>query len=252
MNKIPSDILPATALEQLLLREDTWLGHSQRFTSRSTLATGYEALDDMLLNQGWPLGSLIEVCQPERHGEWQLFLPALREISGLVVLVNPPATPFSQALIQAGIDLERLIVVTASEKDHFLTSFLELARASVGALLAWQPMRLSYTEIRKCLLATTEGAGLSVLFRPRQARQQSSPAGLRLLTQTVPAGLEVTVFKQKGQLQTRQNRPIILSLPQSWAAQPAYHQLDQPSVEQKSDAQEVPRLASVTNLRSKP
>jgi protein ImuA len=252
MIKIPSDILPTTTLEQLLLREDTWLGHSQRFTSRRVLGTGYAALDSMLLNHGWPLGSLIEVCQQNLHGEWQLFLPALREISGLVVLVNPPATPFSQAFIQAGIDLERLIVVTAPEKDHFLTSFLELARASVGALLAWQPLSLSYTQIRKCLLASTEGTGLSVLFRPRQARQHSSPAGLRLLAQTVPTGLEVTVFKQKGQLQTRHNHPLILSLPQSWAAQPAYHQLDQPPAEQKSDAQEVPRVASVTNLRSKP
>jgi protein ImuA len=244
MTRIPSDNLPATTLEQLLLREDTWRGHSQRFTARAALATGHKALDEVLLNQGWPLGCLIEICQPDMQGEWQLLMPALRDMSGLIVLLNPPATPFSQAFIQAGIDLDRLIVVAAPQKHHFLAAFLELARASVEVLLAWQPAPLSYTEVRKCLLATTEGTGLSILFRPRQSRQQNSPASLRLVAQTVPEGLEITIFKQKGQLQTRQNHPLILPLPKSWAAQPAYHQLDQPAVESQPGAQEVPRQAT--------
>ena len=250
MNDISPETPTVISLEQLLLRDDTWLGHSQRFTTRAAVGTGYEALNSGLLNRGWPLGSLVEVCQQGMQGEWQLFTPALLEMPGLVVLLNPPAIPLSQAFIQAGLDLERLVVVAAPEKKHFIACFLELARASVGTILAWQPEdSLSYTELRKCLLAASESTGLSVMFRPRNAQQQSSPAALRLFVQMLSTGLEVTLFKQKGQLQTQQPRPIVLPLPNTWKAQPAYHALNQKSAEIKHVR--PPRLASVTTLRGK-
>ena len=124
------------SLEQLLLRDDMWMGHSQRFTTRSAVDTGYEELNAGLLNRGWPLGGLVEICQQGMQGEWQLFIPSLLELPGLIVLLNPPADPFCQAFIQAGIDLERLIVVAAPEKNHFIACFIELARARVGAVMA--------------------------------------------------------------------------------------------------------------------
>jgi len=65
------------SLEQLLLRDDMWMGHSQRFTSRSAVDTGYEPLNTSLLNRGWPLGSLVEICQQGMQGEWQLFTPGV-------------------------------------------------------------------------------------------------------------------------------------------------------------------------------
>ena len=92
-----------------------WLGHSQRFTGRTALATGHALLDERLLHQGWPLGTLIEVCQQGIQGEWLLFTPALLQVTGLIVLLNPPAIPFAQAFIQAGFDLDRLLVVDAAE-----------------------------------------------------------------------------------------------------------------------------------------
>jgi hypothetical protein len=240
-----------SSLEHLLLRDDLWMGHSQRFTTRPALETGYEELNSGLLNGGWPLGSLVEVCQQGMQGEWQLFTPTLLEMPGLIVLVNPPADPFAQAFIQAGIDLERLIVVTASEKNHFIACFIELARASVGAVMAWQPKdSLTYTELRKCLLAASEGHGLTIMFRPSAAQQQSSPAGLRVFTQMVPTGLEITIFKQKGHLQTQQPRPIVIPMPDAWKPALAYNTLNQAvaGIKQKSKPQ---RIASVTPLRGK-
>ncbi len=240
------------SLEQLLLRDDMWMGHSQRFTTRSAVDTGYEELNAGLLNRGWPLGGLVEICQQGMQGEWQLFIPSLLELPGLIVLLNPPADPFCQAFIQAGIDLERLIVVAAPEKNHFIACFIELARASVGAVMAWQPKAsLSYTELRKCLLAAFEGTGLSVMFRPSTAQQQSSPAGLRLFAQMIPTGLEITVFKQKGHLQMQQPHPIVLPLPEAWQAAPSYHSLNQKATGAKQTAKPK-RLASVTPLRGKP
>lgn len=228
MNKLSPATPTSQSLEQLLQREDVWLGHSRRFIAGAALDTGHETLNLCLVQRGWPLAGLVEVCQPGMQGEWQLFTPALLQVSGLTVLLNPPAAPFSQALIQAGIDLDRLLVVSATDKEHFLACFIELSRAGVGALLAWQPREsLTYTELRKCHLAAQQATGLSVLFRPAAAQQQSSPAALRLYARRVPAGLEITAFKQTGHLQARQSRPVVLPLPDLWQPVLPYPALDQ-------------------------
>lgn len=251
MNDAPPETPATISLDQLLLRDDMWVGHSQRFTTRASVDTGYEELNRGLLSQGWPLGSLVEVCQQGMQAEWHLFTPALLDTPGLMVLLNPPAAPFSQAFIQAGMDLERLTVVTASEKKHFIACFVELSRAGVGAVLAWQPKEsMTYTELRKCQLAASEGTGLSVMFRPSSAQQQSSPATLRVYAQIIPTGLEITVFKQKGNLHTQQARPIVLPLPERWQVALPYQALDQRSKGIAQGAKPRQR-ASVTPLRSK-
>jgi protein ImuA len=259
MNELPPEMPTPISIEQLLLRDDTWMGHSRRFSSRRVVGTGFEKLDEGLLNQGWPLGCFIEICQQKMQAEWHLLTPALQELSGLIVLLNPPQIPFCQAFIQAGIDLERLVVVAASDKSHFIACFIELARASVGAVMAWQPQdTLSYTELRKCALATGEGTGLCVMFRPSATQQQSSPAALRIFAQLVPNGLELTLFKQKGFLQKQQPRPIVIALPTAWQPVLPYCELNKKALNQKTLNQKFiasepdsRRLASVTPLRGK-
>ncbi len=215
-------------LEQILRRSDIWRGRSRDAGTRAAVATGHNQLDAGLLHGGWPRGGLIEVCQNDFQGEWLLFTPALRSLEpGLIVLLNPPAEPFSQALIQAGVDLDRLVVVDAPAKAQFLACFTELAHTGdCGAVLGWQPPdNLSYTEMRKCLLAAAGGTGLYTLFRPCSAQRQNSPAPLRLFTRVIPAGLEITVFKQKGLLQRSEPRPLVLPLPKPWRGSPPYHAL---------------------------
>ena len=224
-----SEHYPGPSLERLLCRQDIWRGQSRRFKARAGLATGHLELDRELLHGGWPPGALTEICQRSFQGEWRLFTPALLSLkTGWIALLNPPGEPFSQALLQAGLDLDRLVVVEPAEKAHFLACFAELARTSeCSALLAWQPGdRFTYTELRKCVLATSANAGLRVMFRPSAAQRQSSPAPLRLFSQNVPEGLELTVFKQKGLLQRRQSRPLVLPLPRSWQEYPPRHSPD--------------------------
>lgn len=251
MNETPPESSSNVSLEQLLLRDDMWMGHSQRFTARAAVPTGHEDLDGVLLNEGWPLSSLVEVCQAHSQAEWQLFTPALLEVSGLIILLNPPAIPFCQALVQAGIDLERVVVVETATKAHFIACFIELARASVGALLSWQPDdALTYTELRKCQLAASESTGLLFMFRHSSAQQQNSPASLRIFAQIIPSGLELTVFKQRGYLQAQQARPIVVGLPKRWKPVLPYAALYQIAVPGKQ-ANKPPRLATVTPLRGK-
>ncbi len=217
------------SLERLLCRPDIWRGQSRRFTAGTGLATGYPDLDQELLHGGWPPGALTEICQRGFQGEWQLLTPALLSLeTGWIALLNPPGEPFSQALLQAGLDLDRLVVVEAAEKPHFLACYAELARTGgCSALLAWQPRdSFTYTELRKCALASSRDAGLRVLFRPSAAQRQNSPAPLRLFSQVTAGGLELTVFKQKGLLQRRQPRPLVLPLPGEWQAYPPRHSPD--------------------------
>lgn len=251
MNETPPESSSNVSLEQLLLRDDMWMGHSQRFTARAAVPTGHEDLDSALLNEGWPLSSLVEVCQAHSQAEWRLFTPALLEVPGLIVLLNPPAVPFCHALVQAGIDLERVVVVKAANKAHFIACFIELARASVGALLSWQPDDvLTYTELRKCQLAASESTGLSFMFRSSSAQQQNSPAILRIFAQIIPAGLQLTVFKQRGYLQTQQAKPVVVELPKRWKPVRPYSALYQiPTPDKQTN--KPPRLASVTPLRGK-
>lgn len=231
MNSIPPDHFIPTDLAQIMERGDIWRGHSRPFVPQVALDSGYPALNAGLLAQGWPLSSLIEICQPNLSNcEWLLLTPALLKTSGgYIVLLNPPAMPFCQALIQLGIDLERVLIVRTNSKADFLFSFFELTRAEAcDAVLAWQPQQaFSYTELRKCLLATADGAGLYVLFRSANMQQQNSPAALRIFAELTSAELQVTIFKQKGMLQVSQARPIALPLPKLWQGLPSHRLLNE-------------------------
>ncbi|RYY74741.1 MAG: diguanylate cyclase [Gammaproteobacteria bacterium] len=220
--------LSGIELEQLLHRSDIWRGDSRNFVARTSVDSGFPALNTVLLNEGWPTQALIEICQKGLHQqEWLLFSKVLTKTEGYIVLLNPPAMPFCQALIQAGIDLDRVIVVQVTNKADFLASFVELARTeSCEVLLAWQPKQsLTYTELRKCLLASNENTGLCVLIRPEAAYQQASPATLRLLIEIRSTDLYVQIFKQKGYLQ--HSEPVSVSLPKAWKGFLPYHLLDQ-------------------------
>lgn len=239
-----SNLANPPSLDQLLQRGDIWRGQSQHLLSYAAWDTGYKELNDKLLNQGWPIACLVEICQtggktesgyPGSHtnatsqGEWLLLAPAIRQIKeGYTVLLNPPAVPFAAGLIQAGINLDRLLVVEAETKMDFLASFVELARAEICvAVLAWQPKQsLSYTELRKCQLACSNGRGLYFLFRPISARQQSSPAAVRLCTWLHFQSLEVQIFKQKGSLSRVDEESIHLPLPVQWQPAVCHADLD--------------------------
>lgn len=234
----------APSLEQLLCRGDIWRGHSHQAPPRLVLDSGYPELNERLTGGGWPIASLLEVCQHAAcHAEWQLLLPALLNSQrGLVVLLNPPVSPFAQALLKAGFDLERLLIVETKDKSDFLASFIELARSEAcDAVMAWQPQQaLSYTELRKCALASTEGKGIYLLFRPDTVRDQSSPAVVRLSLEWHKKALLVSIFKQKGELLANKS-PIRLPLPIAWQGLLAHQELDQQGKPQ-------PKVASVTPI----
>lgn len=231
-----SDLPPSKpSLEALLRRGDVWRGHSQSFVPSRSVATGFSELDAALLHKGWPEACLIELAQDSFAGSWRLLTPAAKQISGvdkseapqgMVAVLNPPAMPYAVGLLQQGLPLERMLVVPAIEKADFIACFVELARSPACAMImAWQPkQKLSYTELRKCQLATHEQAGLYFFFRHSSVLQQSSPAALRIHMKLQRASMQLRFVKQKGR---RQESVLHLNLPDNWQASSNYKALGQ-------------------------
>jgi len=206
---------PAPASE-LVLPPQVWRGCELAQAQESTLPSGHAALDAQLPGGGWPLGSLVEVLQQEQQQHvWQLVGPALAQAMQVqgepAVLVNAPYQPFGPSLRALGIVPERLLCVHAEKPAARLWAAEQsLHCADVCAVLAWLPQARS-EDLRRLHLSAQVTEKLLVVFRPVLARNQSSPARVRLLVQGAEQ-MEVRIVKRRG--------PPLLQ-PLSLQAQPA-------------------------------
>lgn len=178
-----------------------WRGRELAQAREKTLSTGHAALDAQLPGQGWPLGCLVEVLQHEAQQHvWQLVGPGVSAAMGQgepVVLVGPPYQPFGPALRAQGIVAERLLWVQADQPSARAWAAEQALRcADVCAVLAWLPQSRS-EDLRRLHLCAQSSEKLLVVFRPVAARQQASPARLRLLVQGTET-MEVTLLKRRG------------------------------------------------------
>lgn len=197
-----------------------WRGRELAQAQESTVSTGHPVLDAHLPGRGWPLGNLVEVLQQEaqRH-VWQLLGPGLSQAMGQgdpAVLVHPPYQPFGPSLRAQGIRPGQLLCVQAERPAARLWAAEQALRcADVAAVLAWLPQARA-EDLRRLHLCAQSGQKLLVVFRPASARQQSSPARLRLLVQGSDS-LEVTVLKRRGPpllqpLVLRSQAPLLAAL----------------------------------------
>lgn len=179
-----------------------WRAPELARTVEQALPTGHAALDAQLPGGGWPCGSLVEVLQASagRH-VWQLLLPALAQTTqaqgGPVVLVNAPHLPFGPSLGAQGLPPERLLKVQAKNAQAALWASEQALRcADVVALLAWLP-RCRATELRRLHLAAAQQGKLLFVFRGVNARDESSPARVRLQIEEGEE-LRVHLLKRRG------------------------------------------------------
>jgi protein ImuA len=216
----------ARDLSRLLEHPAIWRGRSAARTR--TLPTGFPALDDGLPGGGWPHAGLIEILPTcFGAGELSLLLPALAAVTRRpearwCAWVAPPLQPFAPALAQGGVALERVLVVQAPRgvragfpghrqlaktglrggsrlpSGEALWAFEETLRSGACDIaLAWLRSALP-RQIRRLHLAAERGATLGVLFRPREAARDSSPAALRLAVEPAAPGARVTLLKSRG------------------------------------------------------
>ncbi len=205
MSAIPLRSLSAGAPHRLA---GVWLADQWGTTATARVqATGHAGLDAQLPGGGWPVGAMAEVLQPAAGLHvWQLVLPALAQATaarpGAVVLVAPPYEPFAPALRAGGLDAARLCRVQASSAAQALWAAEQALRCrDVLAVLAWLP-QAAPESLRRLQLAAAQMGQLLWVFRPAQARQQASPAPLRLWVEAVAdsggAQVQVQVLKRRG------------------------------------------------------
>jgi hypothetical protein len=193
-------------LSRLLEHPAIWRGRSAARTK--TLPTGFAALDEGLPGGGWPHAGLIEILPTcFGAGELSLLLPALaamtrRPEARWCAWVAPPLQPFAPALAQHGVALERVLVVNTPKKVVKGKSPLWPATRSPKDV-GWafeQTLRSGACDIALAWLhlAAERGDTLGVLFRPREAARDSSPAVLRVAVEPTAPGARVTLLKSRG------------------------------------------------------
>ncbi len=225
---------PQAILEQILQRQPVWRGGAFARTSMSAVPSGFAALDRELPGGGWPSGTLTEVlCTREGVGELQLVLPALARLSASscrIAWLAPPHLPYAPALAAAGVDLAHLVVVqTTGRRDALWAADQVLRAGACHALLAWF-RDARYAELRRLTVAAEMGSALVILFRPKEAARESSPACLRIVLEAEEGRLVVRILKRRGALAVAPvdipiNRPVHAlggaSFPVSSARSPA-------------------------------
>jgi hypothetical protein len=189
----------AATLEQLAR-----LCHDHRDTGQLIVTpTGCSELDAILPHGGWQSGTIVELMPTEvGTGELRLLMPALADITRherYIALIAPPHIPFAPALVQQGIQLERLLVIRADTVSDALWAFEQTLRCgSFGAALAW-PAQLKDRDIRRLQLAAEAGRSTGFLYRSPAAALETSPAAMRLRLEPEAYGvLRIDLLKCRG------------------------------------------------------
>lgn len=186
---------------------DVWHAHTLATPLAQVVATGAAVLDAQLPGGGWPVGALTELLQaPGVHCEWRLLAPALARCgTAAVVLVAPPHVPFGPALTARGVASQRLLWVQTTVAAQRLWATEQALRcAGVDAVLAWLPQARA-DQLRRLQMAASEYNRLLFVMRPSAARQESSPAVLRLALEPGDAPparqvdyLRLQILKRRG------------------------------------------------------
>jgi cell division inhibitor SulA/protein ImuA len=210
-----SDAETSEPFERLLQHPSLWRGRSLARTD--TFPSGFAALDAALPGGGWPRTGLIEVLIP-RHGigELSLWLPLIAQRSARpggrwCAFIAPPHALFAPAFAAAGVDLSRVLVVQARAGLWSLEQALRSAACDLA--FCWQE-RVAARDLRRLVLASSQGATPAILFRPSAASREASPATLRLALEALPGGVRVQLLKSRG----GSREPVELRFPWSEAS----------------------------------
>jgi cell division inhibitor SulA/protein ImuA len=117
----------------------------------------------------------------------------------LIAWVNAPHLPYAPAIAQAGIPLERCLVVRpANREDALWAAEQALKSGACGAVLLWvEPMR-DYASLRRLQMAAEAGRTMAVYFRPTAAESHSTPAHLRVVVLREKGALNLRIPKRRG------------------------------------------------------
>lgn len=186
-------------------RADVWRGDALSPVATRVLPSGHAALDAELPGGGWPAAGLTELLTARDDAfAWRLLLPALVSLldgqAGRLTLVGEPpgVQPFAPALAAQGLAPARLLWVRADAEPARRWAAEQASRcAEVPAVLAWLP-RVRAEGLRRLHLTALEHGKPLFVWRAASARQESSPAPLRLWVCSDAGRLRVLAIKRRG------------------------------------------------------
>ena len=198
----------ATPIDTLLHgNPNLWRGCDISGQGSHGRSTGFSQLDNILPGRGWPHKGLMEIITPHwGMGELQLLIPLMRSIveqGQWILWISPPYLLYAPALIQAGINTDRVLLVKpdTSCKDALWSMEKALQTGDCGLVLAWQNW-LPNKVLRRLQLAADVGNTLGVLFKHHDS--EHSPSLMRLKIEDSPTvdvhsnESEVTLIKARG------------------------------------------------------
>lgn len=188
-------------LESVIESADIWRAKDLVLRVQG-VSSGFEALDKLLPERGWPRGALTEILtEREGVGAIRLLVPAMARLSGdkrWLVFIAPPYIPYAPAFARRGVDLSRILVVHDRDGRDRLWAFEQaLCSGTCSAVFAWLP----YTDpasLRRLQLAAEAGDAMGVVFRSQRAPDDVSLAALRLKLTAMDSGVNVKILKCRG------------------------------------------------------
>jgi cell division inhibitor SulA/protein ImuA len=180
-----------------------WRGGELEHVVHPVVATGWPLLDRELPGGGWPMGTLSEVLHDGVGiGEVSFLARALAAASSderLIAWIDPPHLPYAPALAQAGVPLERCVVVRPLTVEDALWAAEQALRCGAcGAVLCWFAAKNDYAWLRRLQMAAEAGRAMAVHFRGTAAESQSTPAHLRLVLSAQNGQLHFRIPKRRG------------------------------------------------------
>lgn len=202
------------SLDNVLQRVDVWRGDNTFPADGNRVPTGFMQLDN-LLSGGWRRGALTEILvSQEGIGALSVLMPALARLSRRrrwLAWVAPPYIPYAPALVQAGVDLNHVLMIHARhDADNLWAIEQALRSGTCGATLAWLAGSQRPQTLRRLQLAAEAGNTWGILFRPMEVAREPSPSAVRLQLEPHAHGLQVHVLKHRGIGATGIAGPVVL------------------------------------------
>lgn len=213
------------------------LDHSQVWSAKQLQQSppkhqlsGHDELDQLLYG-GWPEAGLVELNYSHQGiGELRLLWPLLKQKtkkhtiqSNLQVWVNPPAGVHSQALVQAGINLQQLVIVQcANPKEALWAAEQSLQSGCCEYVVLWQ-QHMRTSEAKRLQWAAKDNGALLFWLRESSTDRSGLPISARLELSPCPQGIHVEVTKLQGQWPPAgRTIPLNDHWPELYAPMPTY------------------------------
>lgn len=208
------------ALDALLKSQPAlWRGRD-RYTDKSSIPTGFTALDNALPAQGWCVGGVTELLLDQQGiGEFSLLLPGLRRTTSgescsgtesgaesgaesdqgqWAALINPPHIPYAPAFTNAGIQLNKLLIINSADDKETLWATEQILRSGLfGCTVAWV-QRSSAQQQRRLQLAAETGKAWAIVYRPLRTCREHSPVSTRICLQMIDQHLTLDIIKVRA------------------------------------------------------